>query len=1112
MKKIYSYLLIIFSMTSVMAQNFPADGIGYQAMLSESSKVTYGTILTNVPVANKDIKVRFELIQSGGVMLTDEHTLTTDLNGIFSCIIGTGNVSPSGQRLSDINWGADSVLVRVNIDKGEGFELFSEQKLWSTAYAQFANVARYASSDNDTSAINELQYLTLVGDSIKLTGVSGGISIKPLNDAIAKNTSDIAAEKIRAEDSEQTLQNQISTLDNNLNKKGDELSNAKDSIIANQQKIDANKTDISSNKTNISTNTSDISKLNDSAKVYRTEISKNTGAINNNTSDIDKNKTDISSNKTNISTNTSDISKLNDSAKVYRTEISKNTDARIKNAADLAQHVADDKDLDNTNELSDLVYNTTTHELSLSNPKTNGNKVVLSGVSGSQDNLGNHTATDTLDLNGQVLTDNSGDTLLIAVAGNGRDLAIESEDEIYIRTINNPNNTTNGDIQLESSNAINITAEDYSWIYINDFLDISSEGIYLGSYGSDGIYVESDSKLEMRSTEDFDIRGNTNLSVYANDLMNIYSSDLKISGWDLSFSTYDSMIFTSEGLLELSTNKGKNISVDSDNDIELKTTAYNYVEIWNDGSFMYTLPNKRGTIGQFLQRSTDGTSEYFTDWSNYKLPTSDGTNGQFLVTDGSGSVTWQSPSGGGATKLDDLSDVKGPTTGFDKSLLIGTTTTGTLTGASQNVGIGHLVMSKLNSGDWNTVVGAEALQNLSSGSSNIALGYRAAQNITTSSNNVVIGHEAAQASTNSVDNTIIGYRAMQSSSGLYDTKNVAIGSEALKKTQSGENVAIGYQSLMNFTTGSSPIGGNTAVGSNTGKSLITGYYNSIFGLESQSSNIIGYNNSSFGANSLRDLTSGYSNCAFGCVSAFKITTGYLNTAMGYQSLYQNTTGNYNVAIGASSLFNTTSSYNVAVGTSALQETTTGGYNTAIGDGAGVSNTTGYSNTFIGNRAGGTMTVGFNNTYIGYHAESTSNNVSNEIVLGDLNVTELYTAADMNAPTFTTTSDRRLKKNIQPLGSTLDKVKRLNPVIYDKKRHMTSENYDIHEIGFIAQDLQEEFPEVVSQQADEKHTLGVNYQALIPVLTKAMQEQQVIIESQQKAIENLKKRLQILESQ
>ena len=460
MKKIYSYLIILFSMTAVMAQNFPADGIGYQAMLSESSKVTYGTTLTNLPVANKDIQVRFELIQNGGVILTDEHMLTTDVNGIFSCIIGTGDVSPAGQRLSDINWGADSVLVRVNIDQGEGFELFSEQKLWSTAYAQFANISRYASSDNDTSATNELQYLNMIGDSIKLTKVSGGISIKPLNDAIAKNTSDIASEKTRAENSEQSLQNQITILDNKLNAKGDELATAKDSISANRKTIDnnvnqisknqsditsnnnaigANTTnitnntnDISTNKSNISTNAGDINKLNDTAMVHRSEISKNTGAINTNASDISQNKTNISTNatdiselndtakvhrteiskntgaintnasnisqnKTDISTNATDISKLIDTVKVHRTEISNNTSATKKNAADLAKHITDDKDLDNTNELTDLNFNSTTKILSLSNPKTSTNRVSLSGIGA--DNMGNSTTNKQLTLN-----------------------------------------------------------------------------------------------------------------------------------------------------------------------------------------------------------------------------------------------------------------------------------------------------------------------------------------------------------------------------------------------------------------------------------------------------------------------------------------------------------------------------------------------------------------------------------------------------------------------------------------------------------------------------------------------------------------------------------------
>mgnify|MGYP002383678069 CR=1 FL=1 len=53
-------------------------------------------------------------------------------------------------------------------------------------------------------------------------------------------------------------------------------------------------------------------------------------------------------------------------------------------------------------------------------------------------------------------------------------------------------------------------------------------------------------------------------------------------------------------------------------------------------------------------------------------------------------------------------------------------------------------------------------------------------------------------------------------------------------------------------------------------------------------------------------------------------------------------------------------------------------------------------------------------------------------------------------------------------------------------------------GFIAQEVEEVFPELVNEvstlnKAKEKQTFkGVNYISLIPVLTKAIQEQQQII--------------------
>jgi hypothetical protein len=120
-----------------------------------------------------------------------------------------------------------------------------------------------------------------------------------------------------------------------------------------------------------------------------------------------------------------------------------------------------------------------------------------------------------------------------------------------------------------------------------------------------------------------------------------------------------------------------------------------------------------------------------------------------------------------------------------------------------------------------------------------------------------------------------------------------------------------------------------------------------------------------------------------------------------------------------------------------------------------------------------------------------------------------TAGGVNG--WNTTSDKRLKNNIQPVQNGLSTVLKMNPVSYDKKATLSSTDYTIEEIGFIAQELQPLFSKgVVNEANDKEKLLSVNYTALIPVLTKAIQEQQKIIEEekakndkQQKEIDELK---------
>lgn len=85
------------------------------------------------------------------------------------------------------------------------------------------------------------------------------------------------------------------------------------------------------------------------------------------------------------------------------------------------------------------------------------------------------------------------------------------------------------------------------------------------------------------------------------------------------------------------------------------------------------------------------------------------------------------------------------------------------------------------------------------------------------------------------------------------------------------------------------------------------------------------------------------------------------------------------------------------------------------------------------------------------------------------------------------SDRRLKENIRPLDKSLEGVLQLKPSQYHwKDPKKKGESY-----GLIAQELAEVYPHLVRERNDGY--FGVNYIELIPVLIKAIQEQQQQIE-------------------
>jgi hypothetical protein len=106
-------------------------------------------------------------------------------------------------------------------------------------------------------------------------------------------------------------------------------------------------------------------------------------------------------------------------------------------------------------------------------------------------------------------------------------------------------------------------------------------------------------------------------------------------------------------------------------------------------------------------------------------------------------------------------------------------------------------------------------------------------------------------------------------------------------------------------------------------------------------------------------------------------------------------------------------------------------------------------------------------------------------------------------TYSTSSDYRLKENIQPMTGALSKVQALNPVTYTWKADGSSSQ------GFIAHELQAVVPECVTGEKDAVNEdgsikpQGIDTSFLVATLTKAIQELNDKVEAQAAEIKALK---------
>jgi hypothetical protein len=101
--------------------------------------------------------------------------------------------------------------------------------------------------------------------------------------------------------------------------------------------------------------------------------------------------------------------------------------------------------------------------------------------------------------------------------------------------------------------------------------------------------------------------------------------------------------------------------------------------------------------------------------------------------------------------------------------------------------------------------------------------------------------------------------------------------------------------------------------------------------------------------------------------------------------------------------------------------------------------------------------------------------------------------NITASTYNATSDYRIKENVKQITATIDDLK---PVQYYNKQTKKED------MGFIAHEIQEQFPFLVTGEKDAKDMQNLNYIGIIALLTKELQDLKTTVKSLQTKIEIL----------
>lgn len=162
--------------------------------------------------------------------------------------------------------------------------------------------------------------------------------------------------------------------------------------------------------------------------------------------------------------------------------------------------------------------------------------------------------------------------------------------------------------------------------------------------------------------------------------------------------------------------------------------------------------------------------------------------------------------------------------------------------------------------------------------------------------------------------------------------------------------------------------------------------------------------------------------------------------------------------------------NITVSLSNTSTSSTGTISQTVAGGS-LSNTTNLNGSSLTELSGNVTQITGQQINFGSTGNDTNINITGKINSSNDIITQ---------GSFYSYSDERLKKNIHPIENTLDKVDKLNGVYYEWKDGRKNV-----EIGLIAQEVQEQFPEIV--KTDQDGILTVDYSRLSVILIESIKD-------------------------